>query len=43
MQIEISEAELKLIISALRFLDPTGFFSSKLQNSLLAQIEKVVS
>jgi DNA-directed RNA polymerase specialized sigma54-like protein len=40
MRIEINEKEVQLIISALQFLDPTGFFTGKLIKSLLEQIEK---
>jgi len=40
MKIEISEKELHLIIGALQFLDPTGFFTGKLIQTLLEQLEK---
>jgi len=40
MKIELTEKQLELIISALQFLDPTGFFTGKTIQTLLAQMEK---
>jgi DNA-directed RNA polymerase specialized sigma54-like protein len=40
MKIELTEKEIQLLIGALQFLDPTGFFTGKLIKSLLEQIEK---
>ena len=42
MQIELSEQEIKLLIGALKFLDPTGFFTNKLIEKLLANIDKPI-
>jgi DNA-directed RNA polymerase specialized sigma54-like protein len=40
MKIELDEKQIQLLIGALQFLDPTGFFTGKLIKSLLEQLEK---